>query len=135
MRPTEANAIEVADAQIMKRAIAYYRSSSEHQSEHPISLQQAQVQSWAANHGIEIIREFSDVGKSGSMGEERPAFDEMIEDLGKRSDIGYVVCVDASRLSRFEDDVRYIQLNDQSKKHGKQLICTGVAELLGDDSL
>ena len=103
MRPSESSEIEVADETNKKRAIAYYRSSSEHQSEHSITLQQAQVQSWAAKNGIEIIREYSDVGKSGSICEERPAFDEMMAAwVMERSDFGYVLCVDASRIGRFQ---------------------------------
>jgi len=121
MRPSESNAIEVADEH-NKLAIAYYRSSSEHQSTLSISLQQAQVQSWAARHGIEIIREYSDVGKSGSIGEERPAFDEMMVELANCSDIGYVLCVDASRIGRFQEIDRSLRL---SVLHGKQLIYTG----------
>ena len=128
MRPSESDAIEVADEHITKRAIAHYRSSSEHQSEHSISLQQAQVQSWAAENDFAIIREFSDVGKSGRIGAERPAFDVMMEDLAKCSDFAYVLCVDSSRLSRFLNDDRYIQLSNQSKKHNKQLIYTGVGK-------
>ena len=125
MKPSEPNAIQVADAYVTNHAIAYYRSSSEHQSEHSISLQQAQVQSWAAKNGVDIIREYSDVGKSGSIGEERPAFDEMIEDLGKCSDIAYVLCVDASRIGRFYEIDGSLQL---SLLLGKQLIYTGAGK-------
>ncbi len=74
MKPSEQNAIDVADAHIKKHAIAYYRSSSERQSEHSISVQQAHIRAWAVKNGIKIIREFSDAGKSGSIDEERPAF-------------------------------------------------------------
>ncbi len=135
MKPSEPNAIDVADEHIKKHAIAYYRSSSEHQTAHSISLQQAHVRSWAAKHGIEIIREFSDVGKSGRIDEVRPAFDEMMEDLGKCSDIGYVLCVDASRLGRYQDIDPSRNISAQCKKHNKQLIYTGAGKLLGDDSL
>ena len=125
MRPSESNAIEVADAHRKMRAIAYYRSSSEHQSAHSISLQQAHVRTWADKHGIEIIREYSDVGKSASIDEDRPAFDEMMEELEKSSDVGYVLCVDASRIGRFQEIDRSIRL---SVLHGKQLIYTGVGK-------
>ncbi len=132
MKPSEPNAIDVADEHIKKHAIAYYRSSSEHQSEHSTSVQRAHVRAWAAKIGIAIIREFSDVGKSGSIGEERPAFDEMMEDLGKCSDIAYVLCVDASRIGRFQENDRFLQL---SVLHNKHLIYTSAGKPLGDDPL
>ncbi len=125
MKPSESNATEVADEPIKRRAIAYYRSSLEHQSELSISLQQVQVRTWASENGVEIIREYSDVGKAASIREERPAFDEMMEELGKSLDIDYVLCVDASRIGRFQDDVRYIQLN---VLHDKQLIYTDASQ-------
>ena len=132
MRSSESSEIEVADEPIKKRAIAYYRSSSEHQSAHSISLQKVQVRAWASKHCVEIIREYSDVGKSGSIDEERPAFDEMMEELGKSPDVVYVLCVDASRIGRFHEIDRSVQLSVLS---GKQLIYTGADKLLGDDEL
>ncbi len=131
MKPSESNAIEAADEPIKKRAIAYFRSSSERQSEYSITVQQAHVRAWAAKNGFEIIREFSDVGKSGSIGEERPAFDKMMEDLEQSSDFAYVLCVDASRIGRYQT----IELNIQFKKHRKQLIYTGASKSHGDDPL
>ena len=131
MKPSEPNAIQVADAYVTNHAIAYYRSSSEHQSEHSISLQRAHVRAWAAENDFEIVREYSDVGKSGSIVEERPAFDKMMEDLGRCSDFAYVLCVDASRIGRFQS----IEIDIQLKKHGKQLICTGAGNQFGDDPL
>ncbi len=131
MKPSEPNAIDVADEPIKKRAIAYYRSSSERQSENSIAIQQAHVRAWAAKHDFKIIREYSDVGKSGSIDEERPASNEMMEDLGKCSDIGYVLCFDASQMGRFQ----VIQLNIQFKKYGKRLIYTGAGKQFGDDAL
>lgn len=131
MRPSEPNTIEVTDEPIKKRAIAYYRSSLEHQSELSISLQQVQVRTWASENGVEIIREYSDLGKLGSIDEERPAFNDMMEDLGKSSDIGYVLCVDASRIG----GIQAIELNIQLKKHRKQLISTNAGKSLGDDAL
>ena len=88
MKPSETVAIADAETQMIVRAIAYYRSSAERPHENSIVLQQAHVRAWAANNGIEIIREYSDVGTSRRICEVRPAFDEMMEDLGKCSDIG-----------------------------------------------
>ncbi len=132
MKPSEPNAIDVADAHIKKRAIAYYRSSSEHQTGHSISLQQANVRAWAVKNGIEVIREYSDVRKSGSIDEQRPAFDEMMEDWRQRSDFAYVLCEDASRIGRYLEIDRSLQL---SVLHGKQLIYTSAGKPLEDDPL
>ena len=127
MKQSESNAMEVTDEQIKKHTLAYYRSSSEHPTAHSISLQQAHVRAWAAKHGIAIIREYSDVGKSGSISEERPAFDEMLNYwVMERSDFGYVLCVDASRIGRFQ----VIELNVQFNKHCKQLIYTGTSKVV-----
>lgn len=130
MKPSEPDTIEVADEHIKKQAIAYYRSSSERQSENSIELQRAHVRAWAAKNGIEIIREYSVAGESGSIGEERQAFDVMIEELEKSFHIGYVLCVDASRIGRFQA----IENDIQFKKHNKRLIYTGAGNQFGDDS-
>ncbi len=132
MKQSKTVAIQDLDIPKSVRAIAYYRSSSEHQSEHSISVQQAHVRAWAAKYCIEILREYSDVGKSGSIDEVRPAFNEMMEDLGKCSDIGYVLCVDASRIGRFQEIDRSLRL---SVLHNKLLIYTGTCKPLGDDAL
>ncbi len=136
MKLSESDAIEVADEPIKKRAIAYFRSSSERRSEHSITPQQAQVRAWAAKNGLEIIREFLDVGKSGNICEDRPAFDEMMANwVMERTDFSYILCLDVSRLGRSQDDDRSIQLSAQCKKHNMQLIYTGAGKPLWDDSL
>ncbi len=126
MKPSETVAIADPETPMIVGAIAYYRSSAERPHENSIVLQQAHVRAWAAKNGIDIIREFSDVGKSASIDEVRPEFNEMMEHLGKCSDFAYVLCVDASRIGRFQDDDRFILLNDQTNKHKKQLIFTAL---------
>jgi len=47
------------------RAVAYYRHSAQDRQENSIPIQQEQVRKWAGEHGIVIIEEFADHGKSG----------------------------------------------------------------------
>ena len=103
MKPPETVAIADAETPMIVRAIAYYRSSLEHQSENSITTQQIHVRAWAVKNGIKIIREYSDVGKSGRTGEERPACDEMMDHwVMQRSEFGYILCVNAGRIFRFK---------------------------------
>ena len=46
------------------RAVAYYRYAAQGRQEDPIHLQREQVRKFAAEQGIEIVREFQDAGKS-----------------------------------------------------------------------
>lgn len=54
------------------RAVAYYRHSAEIGQENSVEIQQDNVVAFAEKHGIEIIHEFADRGKSGLNAEGRP---------------------------------------------------------------
>ena len=81
-----------ANAPALVRAVTYYRHSAQDRQDNSIPIQQDQVQAWAKEHGVEIIREFCDAGRSGLNSEGRPAFTDMMEEwiskrpcvLGKR---------------------------------------------------
>ena len=45
---------------IKPQAVAYYRHSAQDRQENSIPIQQDQVREWAANHDIEVVREFAD---------------------------------------------------------------------------
>jgi DNA invertase Pin-like site-specific DNA recombinase len=51
--------------EIKARAVAYYRHSAEDRQENSIPIQREQIKKFAKEHGIEIIDEFQDAGKSG----------------------------------------------------------------------
>jgi DNA invertase Pin-like site-specific DNA recombinase len=86
------------------RAVAYYRHSAQDRQENSIPLQQEQVREWAEKNGVEIIKEFSDAGRSGLTAEGRPAFTEMMDEWVKiRKDFDYILCLDVSRWGRFQD--------------------------------
>ena len=79
-----------SDRPPMVRAVAYYRHSAQDRQENSIPIQQDQVRQWAKEHGVEIIHEFCDAGKSGLNSEGRPAFTEMVDErITKRFDFEY----------------------------------------------
>lgn len=118
------------------RAVAYYRHSAQDRQENSIPIQQDQVREWAREHGVEIIREFADHGRSGLTAEGRPAFTEMMEDWVKaRSDFQYILCLDVSRWGRFQDIDLSAQYSAECKRAGKQVIYTTIGKPREDDPL
>lgn len=125
-----------ADAPPLVRAVAYYRHSAQDRQENSIPIQQDQVRAWAKQHGVEIIHEFCDAGKSGLNSEGRPAFTEMMEEwIKKRSDFSYVLCLDVSRWGRFQDIDLSAQFSAVCKKHKKEVIYTTIGKPKEDDPL
>jgi len=88
-----------------KKAVAYYRHSAQDRQENSVEIQQDQVRRFAEEHGVEIIREFADRGKSGLSTEGRHGFNEMIRDYvqGDSEGFDYVLVLDVSRWGRFQD--------------------------------
>jgi len=118
------------------RAVAYYRHSAQDRQENSIPIQQEEVRKWAEEHGIEIIREFADPGKSGLNAEGRPAFTEMMDEWVKQKhDFDYVLCLDVSRWGRFQDIDMSAQYSAECKKHGKQVIYTTIGKPRENDPL
>ncbi len=125
-----------SDRPPMVRAVAYYRHSAQDRQENSIPIQQDQVREWAKEHGVEIIHEFCDAGKSGLNSEGRPAFTEMMDEwITKRDDFEYVLCLDVSRWGRFQDIDLSAQFSAICKKHGKQVIYTTIGKPREDDPL
>ncbi len=118
------------------RAIAYYRHSAQDRQENSIPIQRDQVREWADQHGVEIIREFADAGKSGLTAEGRPAFTEMMDDWVKQKhEFDYVLCLDVSRWGRFQDIDLSAQYSAECKQHGKQVIYTTIGKPRENDPL
>lgn len=119
-----------------QRAVAYYRHSAQDRQENSIPIQQDQVRAWAAEHGIEIIQEFCDHGKSGLTAEGRPAFNDMMDNWVKqRKDFAYVLCLDVSRWGRFQDIDLSAQYSGDCRRHGKQVVYTTLGKPREDDPL
>ena len=77
--------------------------------------------------GVEIIREFCDIGVSGLESDERLAFTAMLEIwIKQRSDFEYILCSDASHWGRFPDSDHSKQSSEICQRHKKQVIYTSV---------
>jgi site-specific DNA recombinase len=88
----------------MKTAVAYYRYSSEMQTEYSIEGQREAVQKYAKQNGITIIKEYIDREKSGKT-DHRPEFLEMISALKKEIiQVDYVLWHKFDRFARNRTD-------------------------------
>ena len=104
-------------------AVAYYRSTADHRSS--INDQRDQVRRWAKQHGVKIIREFTDHGRRARCHRRRPAFHRLIHDWVKRRDhFDYVLCHDVSRWGRCHEMNQLAHYSGLCRQHGKQLIFT-----------
>ncbi|MCA9234228.1 MAG: recombinase family protein [Planctomycetales bacterium] len=132
----EVNEAAGANSPAAIRAVAYYRHSAQDRQENSIPIQQDQVREWAKTHGVEIIHEFADHGRSGLTSEGRPAFTEMMEQWVKvRRDFEYILCLDVSRWGRFQDIDLSAQFSAECKRAGKQVIYTSIGKPREDDPL
>jgi DNA invertase Pin-like site-specific DNA recombinase len=112
---------------VKKRAVAYYRHSAQDRQENSIPIQREQVQKWAKEHEIEIIKEFADYGKSGLSAKHRDAFNDMLDNwVKKRNDFEYVLVLDVSRWGRFQDIDDSAAYCAECKRHGKTVIYTSI---------
>ena len=70
---------EKSKLQTTSKAVAYYRHSAQDRQEYSIPIQSEQVNTFAAKHGIKIIKEFKDYGVSGLSSKGRDQFLEMLK--------------------------------------------------------
>jgi DNA invertase Pin-like site-specific DNA recombinase len=86
-----------------KRAVAYVRMSTEHQ-QYSTSNQLDVIKEYAKRHGLEIVKTYSDDGKSGLNIEGRESLGEMINQVKEgRADYSHILVYDVSRWGRFQD--------------------------------
>ena len=104
------------------RAVAYYRQSTPDSEPNPISLQREQIREFSDRRGIEIIHEVSDPGIPGTA--PIVPFHGLMREVAQRGDFQYVLCLEASRILRFQD----LGLLAYCRKHGKQLIFAAKAD-------
>jgi DNA invertase Pin-like site-specific DNA recombinase len=119
----------------LPRAVAYYRHSAEIGQENSVEIQQDNIRAFAQAHGIEMIHEFADRGKSGLNAEGRPAFNEMMEWVRTRTDFQLVLVLDVSRWGRFQDTDLSAHYESLCTQHGKQVIYTNIGFTKEDDRL
>ena len=85
------------------RAAQYLRMSTEHQ-QYSTENQADSIRRYAEEHGIEIVRTYSDEGKSGLNLIERPGLRNLIRDVETgNTDYNMVLVYDVSRWGRFQD--------------------------------
>jgi len=118
-----------------KKAVAYYRHSAQDRQENSVPLQREQVREFADEHGIKIIKEFADHGKSGLSTVGRDAFNEMIRDYveGNKEDFDYVLVLDISRWGRFQDIDESAYYTSLCHRNKKQVIYTSIGFPKEDD--
>src|SRR5450756_229602 len=85
------------------RAAQYVRMSTEHQ-QYSTENQSDVLQEYASKRGIQIVRTFSDSGKSGLRIEGRDALKELIDVVQSGgADFKMILVYDVSRWGRFQD--------------------------------
>jgi hypothetical protein len=87
------------DSTTLINAVAYYRRSTDKQSE-SIPTQQEAVRAYALKNGCRIIREYLDAGISGDEPERRPDFLRLRQDAQEKGDFEAVLCWDQDRFLR-----------------------------------
>jgi DNA invertase Pin-like site-specific DNA recombinase len=98
------NAVSPSDPQYSsRRAVAYVRMSTEHQRYSTCNQLEA-IREYAQRLGLELVKVYSDEGKSGLKIQGREALGQMIRDVqGGSAGFSYVLVYDVSRWGRFQD--------------------------------
>lgn len=87
----------------IRRAAQYVRMSTEHQK-YSTENQAEAIEHYARKHGIDIVRTYTDAGKSGLKLDGRDALKRLIEDVTSgRADFTLILVYDVSRWGRFQD--------------------------------
>jgi len=118
-----------------KRALAYYRHSAEDKQENSVAIQRDHAFKFAAEHGIEIIHEIADEGKSGLLAD-RPGFNSLFSDwIGNPNApvFDYVLVYDPSRWGRFEDKNEAGHYEFLCKEDGKTVVYVSIGFPRGED--
>lgn len=89
--------------QLIWRAAEYVRMSTEHQ-QYSTEHQRDRIREYAVRRRIEIVRTYTDAGKSGLRIDGRPALQQLIGDVESgRADFQIILVYDVSRWGRFQD--------------------------------
>ncbi len=91
------------EAPTLLRAVEYVRMSTEHQ-QYSTENQADKIREYAARRGIEIVRTYTDAGKSGLRMEGRASLQQLLKDVESGSaDFTIILVYDVSRWGRFQD--------------------------------
>src|SRR5436190_16639643 len=86
-----------------RQAAEYVRMSTEHQ-QYSTENQHAAIQRYADEHGLLIVRTFTDAGKSGVGIHGRDALQELLRIVNSgAADFATILVYDVSRWGRFQD--------------------------------
>ena len=86
-----------------ERAAQYVRMSTEHQ-QYSTENQSDEIRRYAEQRGIEIVRTYSDAGKSGLRIQGRKGLQQLLFDIQSgAADFETVIVYDISRWGRFQD--------------------------------
>lgn len=105
IRNLETLAVQSANetGKTVRKAAQYVRMSTEHQR-YSTENQAAAIAKYAEERGYEIVRTYSDAGKSGLRIQGRHGLSEMLRDIERGGTIYQTVLVyDVSRWGRFQD--------------------------------
>jgi len=103
MKTVSTSPASVSTVQALVRAAAYARMSTEHQM-YSIENQMSAIREYAAVHGMTVVREYLDPGRSGLDLKGRPALVQLLTDVQEgRADYQTVLVYDVSRWGRFQD--------------------------------
>jgi len=110
---------------IQAKGVAYYRHSAQDRQENSIPIQRERVKKFSAEHGIEIVREFADYGKSGLSTEGRDDFKKIMEMIVDPSQaFEYVLVLDMSRWGRYQDVDLSAHYRAICKQYGRKVVYT-----------
>ena len=85
------------------RAVQYVRMSTEHQ-QYSTQNQAEVISQYAASHGMEIVRSYADLGKSGLTLRQREGLRQLLKDVESgAADFAAILVYDISRWGRFQD--------------------------------
>ena len=114
------------------RAALYVRTATEHQ-QYSTDTQSDKIRNYARKRGIEIVRTYTDEGKSGLSIFERTGLQKLLSDVNSgRADFNLVLVYDISRWGRFLDPGEGAYYEYICRRAGIQVAYC--AKQCGDDS-
>ncbi len=94
---------DVASAQATRRAAIYVRMSTDHQK-YSIENQSAAIREYAEKYDLEIVKTYTDGGRSGLSFSGRDALQNLIADVeAGTKEFGSILVLDITRWGRFQD--------------------------------
>ena len=104
------------------RAVQYVRMSTEHQ-QYSTENQSDRIKDYAAKNGIDIVRTYTDAGKSGLTIDGRPALQQLLKDVrSPDADFTLILVYDISRWGRFQDADEGAYYEYICRREGKRVV-------------